>query len=106
VRNLIEQVGTEPFPEFHHPLLMAGGTEMMALAREGQKIFMVTIPTLHPGKAVVQVVIFQVAVMTLIRTRGFSMRLAIMWTPCTSMGFGSEWPATGIRMTMRWPRAF
>ena len=62
VDNLPEQVGTEPFSEFHHPLLMAGGTEMTALAGEGQKIFMVAIPALHPGKAVVQVATFQVAV--------------------------------------------
>jgi len=33
------------------------------------------------------------------------MRLAIMWTPCTSMGFGSACPTAEIRMTMRWPRA-
>jgi hypothetical protein len=54
-------MGTEPFPEFDDPLLMAGGTEMTALAGEGQKIFMVAIPALHPGKAVVQVATFQVA---------------------------------------------
>jgi hypothetical protein len=35
---------------------------MAALAGEGQKIFMVTIPALHPGKAVVQVATLQVAV--------------------------------------------
>jgi len=33
-----------------------------ALAGEGQKIFMMAIPALHPGKAVVQVATFQVAV--------------------------------------------
>jgi hypothetical protein len=44
VGNLPKYVGTEPFPEFHHPLLMAGGAEMKALAGEGQKIFMVAIP--------------------------------------------------------------
>jgi hypothetical protein len=60
--NLLEHVGTEPFPEFHHPFLMAGGTEMTALAGEGQEIFMVAIPTLHPGKAMVRVSAFQVAV--------------------------------------------
>jgi len=27
VGNLPDHVGTEPFPEFHHPLLMAGGAE-------------------------------------------------------------------------------
>jgi hypothetical protein len=62
VDNLPEQVGTEPFSEFHHPLMMAGGTEMMALAGEGQKIFRVAIPALHPGKAVVQVATIQVPV--------------------------------------------
>ena len=53
VGNLLEYVGAEPFPEFHHPLLMAGGTEMTALAGEGEKIFMVAIPALQPDKAVV-----------------------------------------------------
>jgi len=61
VGNFLEHVGTEPVPEFHHPLLMAGGTEMTALAGEGQEIFMLTIRALHPGKAVVQVATFQVA---------------------------------------------
>jgi hypothetical protein len=69
VWNLLEHVGTEPFPEFHHPLLMAGGTEMTALAGEGQKIFMVAIPALHPGKAVVQVATVQVAVNDLLEVR-------------------------------------
>jgi hypothetical protein len=46
---------------------MAGGTEMTALAGEGQKIFMVAIPALHPGKAVVQVSAFQVAVNDLLK---------------------------------------
>ena len=35
---------------------------MTALAGKGQKIFMVAIPALHPGKAVVQVATVQVAV--------------------------------------------
>ena len=33
-----------------------------SLQHKGQKIFMVAIPALHPGKAVVQVATFQVAV--------------------------------------------
>ena len=44
------------------PLLMAGRPEMTALAGEGKKIFMVAIPALHPGKPMVQVTTFQVAV--------------------------------------------
>jgi hypothetical protein len=31
VGNFLEHVGTERFPEFHQPLLMAGRTEMTAL---------------------------------------------------------------------------
>jgi len=62
VGNLLENFGTDPFPEFQHPLLMGGGTEMTALVGEGQKIFMVAIPAFHPGKAVAQVATFQVAV--------------------------------------------
>jgi hypothetical protein len=59
--NLFEHMGTEPFPEFHHPFLMAGGTEMTALAGESQEIFMLTVRAFHPGKTVVQVAAFQVA---------------------------------------------
>jgi hypothetical protein len=62
VGNLFEHVGTKPFPEFYHPLLMAGGTEMTAFAGKSQKIFMVAVPALHPGKAVMQIATFQVAV--------------------------------------------
>jgi hypothetical protein len=46
---------------------MAGRTEMTALAGEGQKIFMVAIPALHPGKAMLQVSAFQVAVNDLLK---------------------------------------
>ena len=61
VGNLPEDVGTEPFAEFHHPLLTAGRTEMAALAGEDQNIFMMAIPALYPGKAVVQVATVQVS---------------------------------------------
>jgi len=40
---------------------------MTALAGEGQKIFMVAIPALHPGKAMLQVSAFQVAVNDLLK---------------------------------------
>jgi hypothetical protein len=30
VGNLLEHLGTEPFPEFHHPLLMAGRAEILS----------------------------------------------------------------------------
>jgi len=34
VGNLLEHVGTEPFPEFDAPLLMAGGTEIESVLKE------------------------------------------------------------------------
>ena len=42
---------------------------MTALAGESQEIFMLTIRTFHPGKAVVQVSAFQVAVNDLLKVR-------------------------------------
>ena len=36
VGNLFDYVGAEPFPEFHHPFLMARRTEMMALVSPGR----------------------------------------------------------------------
>jgi hypothetical protein len=76
VGNLPEHVGTEPFPEFHHPLLMAGGAEACprenggdGACRRSQKIFMVAILALYPGKAVVQVATVQVAVNDLLEVR-------------------------------------
>ena len=47
VRNLLDDIRAEPFPEFHHAFLMAGRTEMTVLAREGQKIFMAAILAFH-----------------------------------------------------------
>jgi hypothetical protein len=33
VEDLLEDIHAEPFPEFHHALLMTGRTEMAALVR-------------------------------------------------------------------------
>jgi hypothetical protein len=38
VGNVPEHLGSEPFPEFHHPLPMARGTQMTAIAGIGRKI--------------------------------------------------------------------
>jgi hypothetical protein len=38
VGNLLEDIHAQPFPEFHHPFLMAGGAEMTPLAGEGQEV--------------------------------------------------------------------
>jgi len=43
VRNLLEDIHAEPFPEFHHALLMTRGAEVAALARKCQQIFMAAI---------------------------------------------------------------
>jgi len=49
VRNLLEDIHAEPFPEFHHALLMTRGAEVAALAREGQEIFMAAVFTFVKG---------------------------------------------------------
>jgi len=36
VRNLLEDIHAEPFPEFHHALLMTRGAEVAALAGKCQ----------------------------------------------------------------------
>lgn len=41
---------------------MAGGAEMAALAREGKKILVVAVFTLHPGKTVVRVAAIKITV--------------------------------------------
>jgi hypothetical protein len=43
VRYGLEDFLTEPFPEFHHPLLMTRWAEMAAFARKSQKVFMAAV---------------------------------------------------------------
>jgi hypothetical protein len=62
VGYLLEHIHAEPFPEFHHPLLMAGGAEMTALARKCQEIFMAAVFAFHTGKTVVQIAAVEVAI--------------------------------------------
>jgi hypothetical protein len=69
VRNFLEDIHAQPLPEFHHPLLMAGGAEMTPLAGECQEVFVAAIFALHTGKAVVQVAAVQIPVDDLLDTR-------------------------------------
>jgi hypothetical protein len=62
VRNLLENIHAEPFPEFHHALLVAGWAEMAALARKCQQIFVAAVFALHAGKAVVQVTAIEITI--------------------------------------------
>ena len=62
VRNLLEDIHAEPFPEFHHAFLMTRGTEMTALAGECQKIFMAAVFAPHAGKAVVQITAVEITI--------------------------------------------
>jgi hypothetical protein len=52
----------EPFPEFHHPLLVARWTEMSTLAREGQQILMTAVPASDSGKSIMQDAAIEIAV--------------------------------------------
>jgi hypothetical protein len=58
---LLEHIGAKPLPEFHHPLLVAGGAEMSAFAGEGQKELVVAVSAFHAGKAIAQVATIQVS---------------------------------------------
>ena len=60
--NLFQNLSAHPFAKLHHSLLVAGGTEVSALAGEGQKIFMAALCTSDPGKAVAQNATVQIAV--------------------------------------------
>jgi len=52
----------EPFPEFHHALLMAGWAEMTALAGECQEVFVAAVFAFHAGKPVVQITAIEIAI--------------------------------------------
>ena len=46
VGHLLQHIGADPFAEFHHPLLVAGGAEVTALAGEGQQVLVAAILSL------------------------------------------------------------
>ena len=69
VGNLFEDIHTEPFPEFHHPLLMAGGAEMTPLAGECQEVFVAAVFAFHTGKPVVDVAAIQIPINHLLDVR-------------------------------------
>ena len=62
VGNLLEDIHAQPLPKFHYALLMTGGAEVAALARECKQVFVAAIFTLHAGKAAVQVAAIEIAV--------------------------------------------
>ena len=69
VRYLLEDIHAEPFPEFHHPLLMAGGAEMTPLARGCQEVFVAAVFAFHTGKPVVDVAAIQIPINHLLDLR-------------------------------------
>jgi hypothetical protein len=62
VRYGLEDLLTEPLPEFYHPLLMAGGAEVPAFAREGHEILVATIFAFNAGKTIVEDAEIKIAV--------------------------------------------
>ena len=54
VGDRLQDFFTEPFPEFHHPLLVTGRAKMAALTGKGQKILMTAVPTLNASETVVE----------------------------------------------------
>ena len=85
VGNGLEDFLTEPFAKFHHTLLMAGGAEVPAFAREGQEILVATIFAFNAGETVVEDAAIKIAVdrlLPLVMTRSvrFSRPVAIVFT--------------------------
>ena len=60
--DLFQNLSAHPFAKLNHSLLVAGRTEVSALAGEGQKIFMAAVCTSDPGKAVAQNATVQITV--------------------------------------------
>ena len=69
VGDLLEDIHAEPFPELHHPLLVAGWAEVAAFARKVQKVFMAAIFAFHAGKAVVQIAAVEITIDHLLKIR-------------------------------------
>jgi hypothetical protein len=53
---------TKPLTKFHHTLLMAGGAEVPAFAREGQEILVATIFAFNAGETIVEDAAITIAV--------------------------------------------
>jgi len=62
VGYFLENIHAEPLPKFHHALLVAGGTEVAALAGECQQVFVAAVLALHTGKTVLQITAIKVTV--------------------------------------------
>ena len=60
--NGLEDFLTEPFAKFHPTLLMAGGAEVPAFAREGQEILVATIFAFNAGETIVEDAAIKIAV--------------------------------------------
>jgi hypothetical protein len=67
--NGLENFLTEPFAKFHHTLLMAGGAEVPAFAREGQEILVATVLALDAGETIVEDAAIKIAVDHLLHIR-------------------------------------
>jgi len=62
VRNLLEDFHTQPFPEFHHALLVTGRAEVPAFTGECQEVFVAAVFAFHTGKTMLQIAAIQITV--------------------------------------------
>jgi hypothetical protein len=69
VRNLLEDVHAQPFPEFHHAFLVAGGAEVAALAGKSKQIFVAAVFAFYTGKTVAQITAIEITVNNLLDIR-------------------------------------
>jgi hypothetical protein len=69
MRHGLENLLAEPLPELDHPLLMAGGAEVAAFAREGKKVLVIAVLAFDAGEAVVEDTAIKIAVNHLLHIR-------------------------------------
>jgi len=69
VWNSFEYFFTDPFPEFHHSLLVAGWAEVPTLARKCQKILMAVVVAFDSGEAILEDATIKVAINYMLNIR-------------------------------------
>jgi hypothetical protein len=62
VGEIFQNIDKQPFPVFHHSLLVAGRAKVSPLARKGQQILMATFRTFNSCESTMQVPAIQITV--------------------------------------------
>jgi hypothetical protein len=69
VRDLLEDIHTKPFPEFHHAFLMTGRAKVPPFTGKCQQVFVAAVFAFNSGKSVVQIAAIQIPINHLLKIR-------------------------------------